>query len=49
MEISCPECGRYAVTAVCEPDEDGLAEFHCEDCGHYFVDQVPEEELNARE
>lgn len=50
MEISCPECGRYAVTATGDPDEDGLVEYRCDDCGHYFVDKAaPEEELNAGE
>lgn len=39
-EVSCPECGSYAVNKTTAVDESGMAEFRCSDCGHYFVEAV---------
>lgn len=42
-EVSCPECGSYAVEQTTEADESNYCEYHCDDCGHYFVDKSKDE------
>ncbi len=46
VEISCPECGSYAITPTTKPG-DGQCEYRCDDCGHYFVDQAAATGLQA--